>query len=52
MMMPRDLAVPVAALATSIRLMRRAGLLDESTEKDPLGVIDDSFRLEALALAR
>jgi len=50
-MVPRDLAVPAAALATSIRLMRSAGLLAEDTAKDPHAAIDDSYRQEALAIA-
>lgn len=50
-MVPRDLAVPSAALATSIRLMRSAGLLAAQTAKDPHGAIDDSYRREALAIA-
>ena len=48
-MVPRDLIVPPAALATSIRLMRSAGLLEEATERDPHDAIDDSYRAEALA---
>jgi ABC-type nitrate/sulfonate/bicarbonate transport system substrate-binding protein len=47
-MMPKDLTIPPAALATSIRLMRKAGLLPDQTPRDPSGVIDDSYRLEAL----
>ena len=50
-MVPRDLAVPAAALATSIRLMRSAGLLAEGTAKDPHGAVDDSYRQEALSIA-
>jgi NitT/TauT family transport system substrate-binding protein len=47
-MMPKDLSIPAAALATSIRLMRQAKLLDVQTVRDPSGVIDDSYRLQAL----
>lgn len=50
-MLPLDLSVPVAALATSVRIMRAAGLLATDTARDPHGVIDDSYRLEALELA-
>jgi NitT/TauT family transport system substrate-binding protein len=49
-MMPRDLSVPAGALATSIRLMRSAGLLPQQTVKDPQGTIDDSYRQAALAI--
>jgi len=51
-MVPRDLAIPAAALATSIRLMRGAGLLPADNLRDPLGTIDDRYRLAALAAAR
>jgi hypothetical protein len=47
-MMPQDLTIPMAALETSIRLMRNAGLLDAHTLKDPHGAVDDSYRMEAL----
>ena len=47
-MMPRDQSVSQVALATSIRMMRQAGLLGAQTARDPMGVLDDSFRLEAL----
>ncbi|MDE0176294.1 MAG: ABC transporter substrate-binding protein [Defluviicoccus sp.] len=47
-MMPDDFAIPDAAIATSIRLMRKAGLMEDDPARDPAGVIDDSFRLEAL----
>jgi NitT/TauT family transport system substrate-binding protein len=49
-MMPRDLSVPAGALATSIRLMRGAGLLPQLTVKEPQGAIDDSYRQAALAI--
>lgn len=50
-MMPRDLSLPSAALATSIRLMRSAGLLDIDDARNPLDAFDDSYRREALTLA-
>jgi ABC-type nitrate/sulfonate/bicarbonate transport system substrate-binding protein len=50
-MMPRDLSVPSGALATSIRLMRSAGLLPQQTSKEPQGAVDDSYRQLALAIA-
>ena len=50
-MVPRDLGVPAAALATSIRLMRSAGLLPAQTARDPHGAIDDSYRQAVLAIA-
>lgn len=47
--MSTDLTIPPQALATSIRVMRTAGLLDAQTQIDPMGVIDESYRLDALA---
>lgn len=46
----RDLTIPAAALATSVRVMQTANLIAETTAKDPLGAIDDQYRLDALAL--
>jgi NitT/TauT family transport system substrate-binding protein len=50
-MMPRDLSIPTAALETSVRLMRKAALLESTTAGDPMGAIDDSYRLMAVARA-
>jgi ABC-type nitrate/sulfonate/bicarbonate transport system substrate-binding protein len=42
-MVPHDLAVPAAALETSVRLLRSANLLAEPPGLDPLGVLDSRF---------
>jgi NitT/TauT family transport system substrate-binding protein len=46
---PRDCAIPEAAFAKSIELMRKAGLADDAVVAGARGVLDDSFRAAAAA---
>jgi hypothetical protein len=45
------LSIPDAAFAKSIELMERAGLADERLAANARKVLDDSYRLAALAAA-
>ena len=46
-MFPRDLAIPDAAFAKSLELMRKAKLADDATIAKGRAVLDDSFRAAA-----
>jgi NitT/TauT family transport system substrate-binding protein len=46
---PRDCAIPEAAFAKSIEIMRKAGLADDAVIAGAHRVLDDSFRAEAAA---
>ena len=46
-MFPRDLAIPEAAFAKSLELMRKAKLADDATVANGHAVLDDSFRAAA-----
>jgi hypothetical protein len=46
---PRDCAIPEAAFAKSIELMRKAGLADDAVVAGARRVLDDSFRAAAAA---
>jgi hypothetical protein len=48
---PRDCAIPPAAFAKSIELMRKAGLADDTVIAGAHQVLDDSFRAAAAAAA-
>jgi ABC-type nitrate/sulfonate/bicarbonate transport system substrate-binding protein len=45
----RDLSIPSGAFATSIELMRKAGLADAALAADAHRALDDSYRSEAIA---
>jgi hypothetical protein len=47
-MWPPGLAIPVNALATTIDLMIRAGLLEEGNRTSAAGVFDQSYLQRAL----
>jgi hypothetical protein len=51
-MIPSDLAIPKAAFATSLELMRRAHLADDTALAKAPAVLDDSFRSAALKAAQ
>jgi NitT/TauT family transport system substrate-binding protein len=51
-MFPSDLAIPKTAFATSLELMRRAHLVDDSAIANAPAVLDDSFRSAALKAAQ
>jgi NitT/TauT family transport system substrate-binding protein len=51
-MFPRDLAIPKAAFATSLELMRKANLADDAAIAKAPAVLDDSFRIAALKIAQ
>jgi NitT/TauT family transport system substrate-binding protein len=45
----RDLSIPPAAFAKSLELMQKAGLADARLASDTRDLVDDSYRVEALA---
>jgi NitT/TauT family transport system substrate-binding protein len=45
----RDLSIPDAAFAKSLELMGKAGLADDAVVASARSVLDDSYRLEAVA---
>ncbi|MDE0173692.1 MAG: hypothetical protein OYH76_00585 [Defluviicoccus sp.] len=50
-MIPDDVAIPDAAIATSVRLMRKDGPMEDRPARNPAAVIHDSVRLGAAARA-
>jgi ABC-type nitrate/sulfonate/bicarbonate transport system substrate-binding protein len=51
-MFPHDLAIPQAAFATSLDLMREANVADTTAIAKASAVLDDSFRTAALKTAQ